>query len=74
MWIMLVFKVWSADRKVRKMVVAENYEDLMEKGYPLLLLMYTHQLQYIVTGITLKFFRTYYFVTSFSFFVLNLYL
>jgi len=30
---MPVLKMWSADCKVRKMVVAENYEDLMEKGY-----------------------------------------
>jgi len=42
MRIMPVFKVWSADRKVRKMVVADNYDDLLEKGYPVFLLMYIH--------------------------------
>ena len=26
------FKLWSADRTLKKMIIAENYEDLMKKG------------------------------------------
>lgn len=29
---MPLFKIWSADRKLRKMVVASDYNDLIEKG------------------------------------------
>ena len=26
------FKVWSADRTLKKMIIAKSYEDLMKKG------------------------------------------